>query len=36
MDPEMPQTNKHNALEDARRQDIGVQNMCKKLGRKFA
>jgi len=36
MDPEMPQANKHNALEDARRQAIGVQNMCKKLGRKFA
>ena len=36
MDPEMPQTNKHNALEDARRQAIGVQNMFKKLGRKFA
>jgi DNA polymerase III epsilon subunit-like protein len=34
-DPEMPQANKHNALEDARRQAIGVQNMCKKLGRKF-
>ena len=36
MDPEMPQANKHNALEDARRQAIGVQNMFKKLGRKFA
>jgi len=36
MDPEMPQTNKHNALEDAKRQAIGVQNMFKKLGRKFA
>ena len=36
MDPEMPQANKHNALEDAKRQAIGVQNMFKKLGRKFA
>jgi DNA polymerase III epsilon subunit-like protein len=36
LDPEMPQANKHNALEDARRQAIGVQNMFKKLGRKFA
>jgi len=36
LDPEMPQANKHNALEDAKRQAIGVQNMCKKLGRKFA
>jgi len=35
MDPEMPQANKHHALEDARRQAIGVQNMFKKLGRKF-
>ena len=35
MDPEMPQANKHNALEDAKRQAIGVQNMFKKLGRKF-
>lgn len=34
-DPEMPQANKHHALEDARRQAIGVQNMFKKLGRKF-
>ncbi|MEY4264541.1 MAG: Proteus phage PmiS-Isfahan, partial [Pseudomonadota bacterium] len=32
MDPEMPQANKHNALEDARRQAIGVQNMFTKLG----
>ena len=36
LDPEMPQANKHNALEDAKRQAIGVQNMCKKLGRKYA
>jgi DNA polymerase III epsilon subunit-like protein len=35
MDPEMPQANKHNALEDARRQAIGVQNMMRKLSRKF-
>ena len=35
MDPEMPQVNKHHALEDARRQAIGVQNMFRKLGRKF-
>lgn len=35
LDPEMPQANKHNALEDAKRQAIGVQNMFKKLGRKF-
>jgi hypothetical protein len=35
MDPEMPQANKHHALEDARRQAIGVQNMFRKLGRKF-
>ena len=34
-DPEMPQTNKHHALEDAVRQAVGVQNMFKKLGRKF-
>jgi len=34
-DPEMPQANKHHALEDAVRQAIGVQNMFKKLGRKF-
>jgi exodeoxyribonuclease VIII len=31
-DPEMPQTAKHNALEDARRQAIGVQNVYRKLG----
>lgn len=36
MDPEMPQAYKHHALEDARRQAIGVQTMFKKLGRKFA
>jgi DNA polymerase III epsilon subunit-like protein len=35
LDPEMPQANKHNALEDARRQAIGVQNMMRKLSRKF-
>lgn len=35
MDPEMPQAYKHHALEDARRQAIGVQTMFKKLGRKF-
>lgn len=35
MDPEMPQANKHHALEDALRQATGVQNMFKKLGRKF-
>jgi len=34
-DPEMPQANKHHALEDAVRQAVGVQNMFKKLGRKF-
>ena len=32
-DPEMPSTNKHNALEDARRQAIGVQNVYRKLGK---
>lgn len=32
-DPEMPQSAKHNALEDARRQAIGVQNVMRKLGR---
>lgn len=31
-DPEMPQAQKHNALEDAKRQAIGVQNVYKKLG----
>lgn len=30
-DPEMPQNAKHNALEDAIRQCIGVQNVYKKL-----
>ena len=35
MDPEMPQAYKHHALEDARRQAIGVQTMFKKLRRKF-
>jgi len=35
LDPEMPQANKHNALEDAKRQAIGVQNMMRKLSRKF-
>jgi len=34
-DPEMPQVKKHHALEDAVRQAIGVQNMFRKLGRKF-
>ena len=32
-DPEMPQSAKHNALEDAKRQAIGVQNVIRKLGR---
>lgn len=32
-DPEMPQSGKHNALEDAMRQAIGVQNVMRKLGR---
>jgi hypothetical protein len=31
IDPAMPQANKHHALEDARRQAIGVQNVYKKL-----
>jgi exodeoxyribonuclease VIII len=31
-DPEMPQAQKHNALEDAKRQAIGVRNVYKKLG----
>lgn len=31
IDPEMPQNSKHNALEDARRQAIGVQNVYRKL-----
>ena len=34
-DPEMPKANKHHALEDAVRQAKGVQNMFRKLGRKF-
>ena len=33
VDPEMPTSNKHNALEDAKRQAIGVQNVYKKLGK---
>lgn len=32
VDPEMPKESKHNALEDARRQAIGVQNVYRKLG----
>ena len=32
-DPDMPQSAKHNALEDAKRQAIGVQNVMRKLGR---
>ena len=32
-DPEMPQNAKHNALEDAIRQAIGVQTVMRKLGR---
>jgi exodeoxyribonuclease VIII len=32
-DPDMPQAAKHNALEDAKRQAIGVQNVMRKLGR---
>lgn len=31
-DPEMPQGAKHNALEDAKRQAIGVRNVYRKLG----
>jgi exodeoxyribonuclease VIII len=31
--PDMPQAAKHNALEDAKRQAIGVQNVMRKLGR---
>jgi exodeoxyribonuclease VIII len=31
--PDMPQSAKHNALEDAKRQAIGVQNVMRKLGR---
>lgn len=30
-DPEMPQNSKHNALEDAYRQAVGVQNIFKKV-----
>jgi hypothetical protein len=30
-DPEMPQNSKHNALEDAYRQAVGVQNIYKKV-----
>ena len=30
-DPEMPQNSKHNALEDAIRQAVGVQNVYRKL-----
>lgn len=30
-DPEMPQGSKHNALEDAKRQAIGVRNVYRKL-----
>jgi len=30
-DPEMPKGSKHNALEDAKRQAIGVQNIYRKL-----
>lgn len=32
LDPEMPKDNKHNALQDAIRQAIGVQNIYTKLG----
>jgi len=32
-DADMPQSAKHNALEDAKRQAIGVQNVMRKLGR---
>ena len=31
VDPEMPKESKHNALEDAKRQAIGVQNVYKQL-----
>lgn len=31
-DPKMPQAQKHNALEDAKRQAIGVRNVYKALG----
>lgn len=30
--PDMPQSSKHNALEDAKRQAIGVQNVYRNLG----
>lgn len=33
-DPEMPQNAKHNALEDAVRQAVGVQNMHRKVARR--
>jgi exodeoxyribonuclease VIII len=33
-DPEMPKHAKHNALEDAYRQAVGVQNMFRKVARK--
>lgn len=33
-DPEMPQDQKHNALEDAKRQAVGVRNIYKKLNYK--
>lgn len=33
-DPEMPTNAKHNALEDAYRQAVGVQNMYKKVARR--
>ena len=31
-DPEMPQSSKHHALEDAKRQAIGVRNVYRKIG----
>lgn len=34
IDPEMPQNSKHDALQDAIRQAMGVQNVYKKLGLK--
>jgi hypothetical protein len=30
-DPDMPKNSKHNALEDAIRQSVGVQNIYRKL-----
>jgi exodeoxyribonuclease VIII len=33
-DPEMPKNSKHNALEDAYNQAVGVQNMFKKVARR--